>query len=49
MREVQGVDQGKDGWMDGVTRPLQGRGMDVREARERARDRNNWRGMVRQF
>ena len=37
------------GWMDGVKRALQDRGMDVREARERARDRNDWRAIVRQF
>ena len=37
------------GWMDGVKRALQDRGMDVREARERARDRNAWRAIVRQF
>ena len=37
------------GWMDGVKRALQDRGMDVREARERARDRNAWRVIVRQF
>ena len=37
------------GWMDGVKRVLQDRGMDVREARERARDRNDWRAIVRQF
>ena len=37
------------GWMDGVKRALQERGMDVGEARERARDRNDWRAIVRQF
>ena len=37
------------GWMDGVKRALQDRGMDVREERERARDRNDWRAIVRQF
>ena len=30
------------GWMDGVKRALNDRGMDVREASERARDRNTW-------
>ena len=29
------------GWMDGVKRALYDKGMDVREARERARDRND--------
>ena len=29
--------------MDGVKRDLNDRGMDVREANERARDRNEWR------
>ena len=37
------------GWMDGVKRALQNRGMDVREARECARNRNDWRAIVRQF
>ena len=37
------------GWMDGVKRALRDRGMDVREAKERARDRNDWRAIVRQF
>ena len=36
-------------WMDGARRALQDRGMDVREAKERARDRNDWRAIVRQF
>ena len=31
------------GWMDGVKRVLREKGMDLREARERARDRNDWR------
>ena len=30
------------GWMDGVKRALNDRGMAVREACERARDRNEW-------
>ena len=35
------------GWMDGVKRALGERDMDVREARERARDRFDWREIVR--
>ena len=35
------------GWMDGVKRALQERGMDVGEAKERARNRNDWRVIVR--
>ena len=31
------------GWIDGVKRALNDRRMDVREASERARDRNEWR------
>ena len=34
------------GWLDGVTRALNDRRMDVREASERARDRNEWRMIV---
>ena len=34
------------GWMDGVKRALDERRMDVREARERARNRNEWRAVV---
>ena len=37
------------GWMDGVKRTLNDRGMDVREASERARDRNEWQMIVTQF
>ena len=37
------------GWMDGVKRDLNDRGMDVREASECARDRNEWRMIVTQF
>ena len=37
------------GWMDGVKRALNDRRMDVREASERARDRNEWRMIVTQF
>ena len=37
------------GWMDGVKRALNDRGMDVREASECARDRNEWRMIVTQF
>ena len=33
------------GWMDGVKRALNDRRMDMREASERARDRNEW-GMI---
>ena len=36
------------GWMDGVKRALSDR-MDVREASERARNRNEWRMIVTQF
>ena len=36
-------------WMDGVKRALNDRGMDVREASERARARNEWRMIVTQF
>ena len=34
------------GWMVGVKRALNDRGMDVREASECARDRNEWRMIV---
>ena len=37
------------GWMDGVKRALNDRRTDVREASERARDRNEWRMIVTQF
>ena len=37
------------GWMDGVKRALDDRRMDVREASERARNRNEWRTIVTQF
>ena len=37
------------GWMDGVKRALNDRRMAVREASERARDRNEWRMIVTQF
>ena len=37
------------GWMDGVKRALNDRRIDVREASERARDRNEWRMIVTQF
>ena len=36
------------GWMDGVKKALNDRGMDVREANERARNRNEWRAVVYQ-
>ena len=34
------------GWMDGVKRALNDRRMDIREASERARNRNEWRMIV---
>ena len=37
------------GWMDGVERALNDRRMDVREASEHARNRNEWRTIVTQF
>ena len=37
------------GWMDGVKRALNDRGTDVREASERARNRNEWQMIVTQF
>ena len=37
------------GWMDGVRRALNNRRMDVREASERVRNRNEWRTIVIQF
>ena len=37
------------GWMDGVRRALNDRRMDVREASERARNRNEWQAIVTQF
>ena len=37
------------GWMDGVKKALGDRRIDVREARERARNRNEWRAIVTQF
>ena len=37
------------GWMDGVKRALNDRRMDIREASERARNRNEWRMIVKQF
>ena len=36
------------GWMAGVKKALSDRRMDVREARERARNRNEWRAVVMQ-
>ena len=35
--------------MDGAKRALQDRDMDVREAREHARDRNDWKAIVGQL
>ena len=37
------------GWMDGAKRALNDRRMDVREASERSRDRNEWRMIEMQF
>ena len=37
------------GWMDGVKRALNDRRIDMREASERARNRNDWRMIVTQF
>ena len=37
------------GWVDGVKRALNDRKMDVMEASERARNRNEWRTIVTQF
>ena len=36
------------GWMDGVKRALNDRGMNVIEANERARNRSEWRAIVNQ-
>ena len=36
------------GWMDGVKKALNDRRLDVREAKERARNRNEWRVIVNQ-
>ena len=36
-------------WMDGVMRALNDRRMDMREASERARNRNEWRMIVTQL
>ena len=40
---------GLGGWMDGVKRALNDRRIDVREASERAMNRNEWRTIVTQF
>ena len=37
------------GWMDGVKRTLNDRRMDMREASECARNRNEWQMIVTQF
>ena len=37
------------GWMNGVKRALNDRRMDVREASEIARNRNEWQTIVKQF
>ena len=36
-------------WMDGVKKALSDRRMDVRDASERVRNRNEWRTIVTQF
>ena len=36
-------------WMDGVKRALNDSRIDMREASERARNRNGWRMIVKQF
>ena len=43
-RNVRG--RPKLGWMDGVKKALNDRGMNVTEASERARNRNEWRAIV---
>ena len=40
---------GLGGWMDGVKRALNDRRMDMKEASEHARNRNEWRMIVTQF
>ena len=40
---------GRFGWMDGVKRALNDRRLDIREASERARNRNEWQMIVTQF
>ena len=37
------------GWTDGVKRALNDRRMDIREASEHARNRNEWQMIVTQF
>ena len=37
------------GWIDGVRRALNVKRMDVREASERARNKNEWQTIVTQF
>ena len=46
MGEVLEGGLGLGGWMDGVKRALSDRRMDVREANERARNRNEWQTIV---
>ena len=50
MRKLMGSARGRPrfGWMDGVKRALNDRRMDMREASERARNRNEWRMIVTQ-
>ena len=45
----RGMDVPRFEWMDGVKRALNDRRMDIREASERARNRNEWRMIVTQF
>ena len=45
-RNVRG--RPKFGWMDGVKKASNGRGIEEREAKERARNRNEWRVIVNQ-
>ena len=37
------------GWKEGVKKALSDRGMSMREASERAKDRNGWRIIMTQF
>ena len=49
MGEVLEGGLGLFGWMDGVKRTLNDKRMNMREARECARNRNEWRIIVTQF
>ena len=46
--ERSGRGRPRFGWLDGVKRALKDRRMDMREASERARNRNEWRMIVMQ-